>query len=84
MKGRRPYPGIKSLNQPTFRPACVCRDRNAHVFPPEGYSALDTIDISYGVVTGRHLAVTRFAFDDVYPTAAYRVSFYAPVQRSTR
>jgi len=36
------------------------------IFPPESYPALDTIYIPYGVVTSRHLAITRLPFDDVY------------------
>ena len=60
------------------------RAKSAHIFPPEGHSALDAIYISYGVVAGRHLAITGFPFNDVYPTGVYRVSFYARVERSAR
>jgi len=36
------------------------------IFPPEGDAALDTIYISHRVVSSRHLAIARFAFDDVH------------------
>jgi len=52
----------------------LCRIVGLVIFPPEGYSALDTIYIPHGMVASRHLAITRLPFDDVYPTSAYRVS----------
>ena len=85
VKDRKLCPEMKSLHQPMFRPAYIyIGAKTPHIFPPEGYSALDTVYISYSVVPGRHLAITRFAFDDVYPTDAYRVSFCPQVERPTR
>ena len=82
VKDRRLCPEMNSLHQPTLCSAYW--SRNAHIFPPEGDSALDTIYIPHCVVPGRHLAITRFAFDNVHPTSAYCVSFCAPAERSTR
>lgn len=65
-----------SISQHSHQLAYIDRSRDAHIFPPESYPALDTIYIPYGVVTSRHLAITRLPFDDVYPTSPYRVSFY--------
>jgi len=53
------------------------------IFPPKGDPALDTIYISYCVISSRHLAITRFAFDDIHPTRAYRVSLHVQVEGST-
>lgn len=40
---------------------------DAHIFPAEYGATLATINVSHGVVTCCHLAVIRFAFDNVYP-----------------
>lgn len=72
---------MKSFHKPTFRKPIAAE--MPHVFPPEGDPALDAIYISHRVVSGRHLSIARLAFDDVHPTSAYRVSFYAWGGRST-
>ena len=37
----------------------------SHVFPAEGRTALDAINVAHGVRTSRHLSLAGFAFFDI-------------------